>query len=177
MINIGREINNAKIQRKGSITKAQTEALILQKNIMRERDIKLVNLEKDIELAKRDRILKVIEANNKRKEAEVRFERELLQAKSEALIMAIEAGAKSYETKSNGTAKANSIKYKYEAQLELFKALRESANMTTTDLLQYTWMEAMRKSSGGELFVDYKKVPLFAEVASGGDREYVVGNN
>ena len=58
--------------------------------------------------------------------ASIRFQRELLQARSEALIRAIEAGAQSYERRSNGTAKANALKYKYDAQLSLFKALKDS---------------------------------------------------
>ena len=158
MIDIRRQIDNAILNRTGAITKVVTEAKVLQKTVIRERDLNLIELEKDIEVAKRNRTLKVIEASNQRKEAEIRFERELLQAESESLIMAMEADARSYETVSNGTAKSNDLKYKYDAQLQLFKALKNSTNMSSAELLQYVWLQTMRKTSSGDLFVDYKKV-------------------
>jgi hypothetical protein len=164
LIDIEREINNARLNREGAVTRALTDSLVLQKQILRNRDIKLINLEKDIEVAKRNRILKVTDANNQKERASIRFQRELLQARSEALIRAIEAGAQSYERRSNGTAKANALKYKYDAQLSLFKALKDSVNMTSKELLQYAWVEATKQTNNGDLFVDYKKVPMFAEV-------------
>jgi hypothetical protein len=36
--------------------------------------------------------------------------------------------------------------------------------MTSKELLQYAWVEATKQTNNGDLFVDYKKVPMFAEV-------------
>ena len=83
--------------------------------------------------------------------------------------------ARSYETVSNGTAKSNDLKYKYDAQLQLFKALKNSTNMSSAELLQYVWLQTMRKTSSGDLFVDYKKVPLFAEVGYDGKNAALAG--
>ena len=93
-----------------------------------------------LELSKKFRIGNVTEANNRKKEAIISLQKELLEAD------------------------AKSIEYKESARLEMYKTLSTAANMTVEEIMQYDWITSSSKASdGNDVFIDYKKVPLQME--------------
>ena len=152
------------VQQVGDITSGRTAAIILKEQLIRDRELALVEVNERLELSKKFRIGNVTEANNRKKEAIISLQKELLEADANAEIMRINAAAKAIEILNLGKADAKSIEYKESARLEMYKTLSTAANMTVEEIMQYDWITSSSKASdGNDVFIDYKKVPLQME--------------
>ena len=164
LIDMSKKINEAMVQQVGDITSGRTAAIILKEQLIRDRELALVEVNERLELSKKFRIGNVTEANNRKKEAIISLQKELLEADANAKIMRINAAAKAIEILNLGKADAKSIEYKESARLEMYKTLSTAANMTVEEIMQYDWITSSSKASdGNDVFIDYKKVPLQME--------------
>jgi hypothetical protein len=163
LIDIDKQIETAKLKQAGDLTTANTEALVLQEHILRDRELAVIELEREIALVKKYRQGNVSIALNNKARAFLRYEKELLEAKAMAKVKEVNTEGLSIETVQNGSALAVAEKYDYAAKLKLYKALLLSANMSVGETIQYAWVQAINGAESSDIFLDYKKVPLLAE--------------
>ena len=86
-----------------------------------------------------------------------------LLAKNDAIVREIKAKAEAYAIEQGAIAEAYKITQLKGAQLQQFTDLTAAINMTQAELLQYVYMNVLKESKHSEMFLDYKKVPLFLE--------------
>ena len=79
------------------------------------------------------------------------------------MVREIKAKAQAYAIEQQAFAEAYQIKQMKGAQLQQFADLTAAINMSQAELLQYVYMNVLKESKQSEMFLDYKKVPLFLE--------------
>ena len=116
-----------------------------------------------MQVAKAEQVLAVRKAQNAQNKSILQFEREILLAKNDAIVREIKAKAQAYTIEQGAIAEAYKIKQLKGAQLQQFTDLTAAINMSQAELLQYVYMNVLKDSKQSEMYLDYKKVPLFLE--------------
>jgi hypothetical protein len=164
MIHMQKKVDESKVQRKGDITTATTAALVLKQQMVKEREVALVEIQKRLDASKKYRIGNVTKANNVLAESIVSLEKDLVEATANAEIIRERGRTKAIEILNHGSAVSKSIEYKEGARLKLYQTLSSAANMSVSEITQYEWIRSLSKTSNaGNVFLDYKKVPLQIE--------------
>mmetsp|Transcript_149594 Transcript_149594/g.363353 ORF Transcript_149594/g.363353 Transcript_149594/m.363353 type:complete len:142 (-) Transcript_149594:48-473(-) len=60
-------------------------------------------------------------------------------------------------------ADAAGLKELKAAEQQRFQDLKDSASMSSEDMLRYVWLDNLKSLDGTKMFIDYKKVPMFLE--------------
>ena len=97
LIDMDKKINEAKVSQIGNVTNSETDAMIMQEEVVRDRDIALIAVTELSELARKHRIGNITIAKNRKIESIMTFERELLEASAKAEIIRTNAASKSIE--------------------------------------------------------------------------------
>ena len=135
----------------------------MQEHVLRDRELAIIELDREIALMKKYRQGNVSIALNNKTRTLLRYEKELLEANAMAKVKEVNTEGLSIETIQNGSALAAAEKYDYAAKLKLYKALLLSANMSVGETIQYAWVQAITGAESSDIFLDYRKVPLLAE--------------
>lgn len=77
----------------------------------------------------------------------------------------MQLNAEAEATKIANFAKAENsvLSERFAAELQMYKALRNSANFNNTEILRYMWISTHKNLRNMNFFLDYKKVPLALE--------------
>ena len=148
-----------------AIVLAETEAMAALQQAYRIRNSTLVKLDGDLQVAYAEQLLAVLKAQNEQNRSKIEFERELLLAKNEAIVQNTNAAAEAYAIEQAAKAAAHGIEQMKSAQLQQLMDMSSAADLNRTELLQFVYMNVLKAANGAELYLDYKKVPLFMEGA------------
>ena len=164
LIHMQKKVDESKVRRNGDITVATTASLVLKQEMVREREVALLEMQKRLEVSKKYRIGNITKANNLLTESIISLEKDLVEATANAEITRERGRTKAIEILNHGSAVARSIEYKEGARLKMYETLSSAANMTANEIAQYEWIRSLSSvSNAGNVFLDYKKVPLQVE--------------
>ena len=122
---------------------ATTAALVLQQQMVKERRVALLEIQKRLDVSKKYRIGNVTEANNVLAESIISLEKDLVEATANAEIIRERGRTKAIEILNHGSAVSKSIEYKEGAQIKLYQALSSAANMSVSEITQYEWIRSL----------------------------------
>ena len=84
-------------------------------------------------------------------------------AKNNATVQEKLANSTAYKVEITAQAEAYEFQQAKDAQLRQLIDLRDAISMNRTQMLQFLYMNILKKSNGANFFLDYKKIPLFME--------------
>ena len=129
----------------------------------RQRNTTLVELDGDLQVVLAERTLNLQKATNTQNKSKVEFERELFMAKNNATVQEKLANSTAYKVEITAQAEAYEFQQAKDAQLRQLIDLKDAISMNRTQMLQFLYMNILKKSNGANFFLDYKKIPLFME--------------
>ena len=144
-------------------TVAETQAMASIMKAYRQRNTTLVELDGDLQVVLAERTLKLQKATNTQNKSKVEFERELFMAKNNATVQEKLANSTAYKVEITAQAEAYEFQQAKDAQLRQLIDLKDAISMNRTQMLQFLYMNILKKSNGANFFLDYKKIPLFME--------------
>ena len=163
IINAEKDVSTASYNRLGDLTFAKTQASVRDKVVRRERSLDSIKYARRLSLAKKKRVLQLKQLQNTQDEAKIDFETYLLNATNEATIMQLNAEAEAIKIANFAEAENSVLSERFAAELQMYKALRDSANFNNTEILRYMWISTHKNLRNMNFFLDYKKVPLALE--------------
>eukprot|EP00943_MAST-04B_sp_MAST-4B-sp1_P008468 g8468.t1 len=144
-------------------TVAETQAMASVMKAYRQRNTTLVELDGDLQVILAERTLKLQQAVNMQHMSKVQFQREIFMAKNQASVYEKNANSTAYEVKTIARAEAFAFEQGKNAQLRQLLDLKDAISMNRSQMLQYIYMNILKKSHKADFFLDYKKVPFFME--------------
>ena len=84
-------------------------------------------------------------------------------AKNNATVQEKLANSTAYKVEITAQAEAYEFQQAKDAQLRQLIDLKDAISMNRTQMLQFLYMNILKKSNGANFFLYYKKIPLFME--------------
>ena len=163
IINAERDVSTASSARLGDLTFAKTKASIKDREVRRERSLDSIKYARRLSLAREKRLLLLRQLQNAQDKAKIDFETYLLNATNQATIVQLNAEAEATKIANFAKAENSVLSERFAAELQMYKALRNSANFNNTEILRYMWISTHKNLRNMNFFLDYKKVPLALE--------------
>jgi len=156
-------VTRAQLEREGLLTAAQTEADKALIQADKERQTILIAADNDRLTALTQRVGILQNRQNEQDEAIINFETEKNLAVAAARVAEITANATANARVRQAEADAAGLKELKAAEQQRFQDLKDSASMSSEDMLRYVWLDNLKSLDGTKMFIDYKKVPMFLE--------------
>ena len=158
-------VDQAELARPALITEAETNAIIRRLNAIKERNTTIIDVNKRYAVAQQTLELQKTRANNNLKAALIDIETQKRQAQKDAEVILIDAKAEAARLRALGVAEAKAIQAAKEAKLQQFQDIKQAfgGSMTQEQILQYTWLQVLKTANDVNIYIDYKKTPLFIE--------------
>ena len=86
------------------------------------------------------RSLQLKQLQNIQDEAKIDFETYLMNATNQAAILQLNAEAEAVKIANFAQAENSVLRERFAAELQIYKALRNSANFNNTEILRYMWI-------------------------------------
>ena len=158
-------VDQAELARPALITEAETNAIIRRLNAIKERNTTIIDVNKRYAVAQQTLEQQKTRANNNLKAALIDIETQKRQAQKDAEVILIDAKAEAARLRALGVAEAKAIQAAKEAKLQQFQDIKQAfgGSMTQEQILQYTWLQVLKTANDVNIYLDYKKPPLFIE--------------
>mmetsp|Transcript_5726 Transcript_5726/g.20537 ORF Transcript_5726/g.20537 Transcript_5726/m.20537 type:complete len:433 (-) Transcript_5726:129-1427(-) len=156
-------VTRAELERQGLLTSAQTTASQRLIQAQKNRQTVLIAAENDRLTALTQRVGVLQTQQNAQDEAVISFQTELNLAVAAARVAEIEANATASARIRQAQAEAAGLAETKAAEQQRFQDLKDSAGMSSEDMLRYVWLQNLKSMHGTKFFLDYKKTPMFLE--------------
>ena len=156
VINAERDVSTASSARLGDLTFAKTKASIKDREVRRERSLDSIKYARRLSLAREKRLLLLKQLQNAQDKAKIDFETYLLNATNQATIVQLNAEAEATKIANFAKAEKSVLSERFAAELQMYKALRDSANFNNTEILRYMWISTHKNLRNMNFFLTTK---------------------
>lgn len=150
-------VTRARLEREGLLTSARTQADKALIQAQKERQTILIAAENDRLTALTQRVGVLQNRQNEQDEAIIGFETEKNLAVAAARVAEITANATAAARVRQAEADAEGLAEIKAAEQQRFQDLKDSADMSSEEMLRYVWLDNLKNLDGTKMFIDYKK--------------------